>query len=662
MYIKWYFYTFIVLLSIMAPVFGVENIQNVSYPFSSGLNLIVEENGNLTANNSVSVICQSNITYNQSLIVSTNSIGTNLTPFHRLSKNIDSFTQKPLITVNAMNVSNIERRPMTINWTLAKESDEKYEDVNGSINLANIDESSGIHSLYSYLPWTDSDISLRDQSGTNLCWAFAYTGLYEIEHSVQTGDKQKISIEFLARYLRDQYNNLDGPCTGGTGGFFVDFYRGLWGNPNPYKFIPWSNTNANFQETTSTCTPSLTGAVSQIPYYQVDPNTFVPSFQWMDGGTHSQVDMVNQIKSLIDSGHAVGVEMGWPDGTNSWNTFCNFWNYLDDTNVYNPDSRSGSGSWGGHVILIIGYNNDDNTWEVLNSWGPNSNHPHGTFKMKMYFDYAKTYGMGQSTHIAWAKPVWDPTIIAFSPSSAQNTQSVTISIAGTNFCSGDTAYLVQSGTNNYIYAQSIVVNSPNSITCTFPITGAAPGDWYLGVQNSIGDGTLTSGLTITQPGVWIFRNGVWHINTAGISSWTAATDRVVSWGLAGDTPLLVNGKIGVFRNGVWHIDTVGFSSWTAATDQVVNWGLAGDIPVVINGKIGVFRNGVWHINKAGISSWTAATDQIVNWGLAGDIPVVVNGKIGVFRNGVWHIDTAGISSWTAATDQVVNWGLAGDKA
>ena len=62
--------------------------------------------------------------------------------------------------------------------------------------------------------------------------------------------------------------------------------------------------------------------------------------------------------------------------------------------------------------------------------------------------------------------------------------------------------------------------------------------------------------------------------------------------------LTVNPKIGVFRNGTWYLDMNGNDSWDPGTDAIISFGMAGDIPVVgdWNGsgttKIGVFRNGL----------------------------------------------------------------------
>jgi len=181
--------------------------------------------------------------------------------------------------------------------------------------------------------------------------------------------------------------------------------------------------------------------------------------------------------------------------------------------------------------------------------------------------------------------------------------------------------------------------------------------------------------------IGIFRNGVWHLNTAGATSWSSSIDKVVSWGLSGDIPIVgdfnkdgYNDNIGIFRNGVWHLNTAGATSWSSSIDKVVSWGLTGDIPIVGDfdkdgyiDNIGIFRNGVWHLNIAGATSWTASTDKVVSWGLPGDIPIVgdfdkdgYNDNIGIFRNGVWHLNTAGATSWSSSIDKVVSWGLSGD--
>ena len=85
-------------------------------------------------------------------------------------------------------------------------------------------------------------------------------------------------------------------------------------------------------------------------------------------------------------------------------------------------------------------------------------------------------------------------------------------------------------------------------------------------------------------------------------------------------------SIGVFRNGMWYLDTNATNTWNASADTTVSFGMAGDIPVLgdWNGsgttKIGVFRKGVWYLDTSGSNTWNAGVDTAVSFGMAGDIP------------------------------------------
>ena len=190
--------------------------------------------------------------------------------------------------------------------------------------------------------------------------------------------------------------------------------------------------------------------------------------------------------------------------------------------------------------------------------------------------------------------------------------------------------------------------------------------------------TINIASSNTTSSIGVFRNGMWYLDTNATNTWNASADTTVSFGMAGDIPVLGdwNGsgttKIGVFRKGVWYLDTSGSNTWNAGVDTAVSFGMAGDIPVVgdWNGsgttKIGVFRNGMWYLDTNGNNAWNPGVDAAVSFGMPGDIPVVGdwNGsgttKIGVFRNGIWYLDTNGNNVWNPGVDAAVSFGMAGD--
>ena len=56
--------------------------------------------------------------------------------------------------------------------------------------------------------------------------------------------------------------------------------------------------------------------------------------------------------------------------------------------------------------------------------------------------------------------------------------------------------------------------------------------------------------------------------------------------MAGDIPVVDdwngNGitKIGLFRNGTWYLDTNGNNSWDSSGDAAISFGMAGDKPIL----------------------------------------------------------------------------------
>ncbi|MFA4859759.1 DUF2341 domain-containing protein [Methanoregula sp.] len=91
-----------------------------------------------------------------------------------------------------------------------------------------------------------------------------------------------------------------------------------------------------------------------------------------------------------------------------------------------------------------------------------------------------------------AAPV-PPTLTSITPSSGTNAGTVTISdLKGANFASGAIVDLVREG-QPIINATNVVVQSPTRITCTFNLTGAAPGLWEVDVTNP---GSFTEGKSL----------------------------------------------------------------------------------------------------------------------------------------------------------------------
>jgi hypothetical protein len=90
-----------------------------------------------------------------------------------------------------------------------------------------------------------------------------------------------------------------------------------------------------------------------------------------------------------------------------------------------------------------------------------------------------------------------PIVTSIDPTSASNTQEVSVAIYGANFTAGATAELSLGATK--IVATNVTVESTGKITCIFNITGATAGLWDVTVRNTDGkSGTLPSAFTITS--------------------------------------------------------------------------------------------------------------------------------------------------------------------
>ena len=77
------------------------------------------------------------------------------------------------------------------------------------------------------------------------------------------------------------------------------------------------------------------------------------------------------------------------NGATGWSAFDSFWRDESDSAIWSPpDQNSGSGAWGGHAEICVGYYDDPNDssksyWVILNSWGAPANRPHGTWRLAM---------------------------------------------------------------------------------------------------------------------------------------------------------------------------------------------------------------------------------------------------------------------------------------
>lgn len=238
------------------------------------------------------------------------------------------------------------------------------------------------HSLLPYLPHVPVE---RNQDKCGNCWVWAGTGCVEIAHYVENGVFDRLSIQ----YFNSNYAGGTGPnyaCCGGWLSEFVDFYE-------PIGFVmPWSNSNAHWQDAGTRCVDSTTvpgASIGTIPNYRL---AHIDDLRIATQG-ETQATAIANIKAALDADMGVWFAYFLAD----FGPFFDFWYTQGETAVWDFDGHCG-GSYdggnpdrGGHAVLCVGYNDDDPAnpyWIMVNSWGTTADRPRGTFRVDMDIDYS----------------------------------------------------------------------------------------------------------------------------------------------------------------------------------------------------------------------------------------------------------------------------------
>ncbi len=248
----------------------------------------------------------------------------------------------------------------------------------GSVNLLN---------HLSYVP------EERNQGSCGDCWVWASTGVMEIARSVQNAGDNRLSIQFVNSCKTDRY-----ACSGGTADMFRTWYQDV-----AKLALPWSNTNASFQDATQATGQQQSNvscdSIAKSPNYPV--GSIIGLTQLTTSGV-GQATAISTIKNVLNNNRAVWLGFFLPN-QNAWsgtNGFSTWFSNNNQSAIWNPDSFCGS-TWdgnngaAGHAVIIVGYNDDDannSYWIVLNSWGTaNGLRPEGVYRLAMKLNYDCTY-------------------------------------------------------------------------------------------------------------------------------------------------------------------------------------------------------------------------------------------------------------------------------
>ena len=234
----------------------------------------------------------------------------------------------------------------------------------------------GSYSLLSHLDYVPAE---RNQGSCGNCWAWAGTGVMGIALNVEEGISDRLSVQ----YINSCESSIIGKtcCDGGWLSDLADFYD------LTEIAIPWSNTNANWQDGDASCdTP--------CGYISTSPNYPVALINEQSIPTHKipQAQAIANIKNVLNQDKAVWFGYFLATGAD-WTNFRTFWWNQPETITWNPDFSCGH-TWddgGGHAVLCVGYNDDnpDNPyWIMVNSWGTaGSGRLNGIFRLDMNMNY-----------------------------------------------------------------------------------------------------------------------------------------------------------------------------------------------------------------------------------------------------------------------------------
>ncbi|MBK8640085.1 MAG: protease inhibitor I42 family protein [Chromatiaceae bacterium] len=257
---------------------------------------------------------------------------------------------------------------------------------------------------------------VRNQGSCGSCWAFGTVGVMETAIKQGGGPLTDLSEQFLVSCNKEGWD-----C---DGGWFASKYH--------YTTLGYNQTTAGatleaakpYTATNGTCTTNLSH-----PYQ---------ASQWQFVGYQSSIPANDLIKTAIMTYGAVAAAVCADSG---WSRYTG--------GVYSPASN-GCGNSVNHAILLVGWNDADQSWILRNSWGTNwGETAGGTERGYMRIKYDPTGANSKVGYGAnWIQFVAGGTIPAIpaTPNASDGTYSDRVGITWTAV-SGATKYEVYRATS-----------------------------------------------------------------------------------------------------------------------------------------------------------------------------------------------------------------------
>jgi len=247
-----------------------------------------------------------------------------------------------------------------------------------------------VTSDYSILELLEYVPAEHNQGACSNCWAWPATAILSIALNVQEGIRERFSVQYI-NTCGEEYNTFPQIecCEGGNLDMFAAFYRAT------DKAIPWSNTNAHWQDGGLIKCRLECDSIAKTPFYPIsDIRT-----ETIDIRGVLEEEAINNIKNILHQDKGVYFTVLFPDA-NDLGNFNEFWRNRDEEYVYDLDYYCGNEyvqeEAAGHALLCVGYHDDEGSdtndyWILLNSWGVTSGRPAGLLRVDMHMNYSCTY-------------------------------------------------------------------------------------------------------------------------------------------------------------------------------------------------------------------------------------------------------------------------------